>query len=345
MKSNEREWIDFFIERKVDLNQAKILTSYAINLQEKSLPVIFEIEHFSKLLGIELSLASRIVTKPERFYRVFNVKKRRGGSRVISSPYPKLYYVQSWIKDNILQKIRVHESAFAYKKNTSHIDNARVHCFSDEMLKVDISKFFDNILKSNIVDIFVKCGYSKKLSEQLASFCSQGDHLPQGAPTSPVISNIFMFELDNRLSKVAEENNLKYSRYADDICFSGKRISQNLLELVNRAITDYGFQLNNRKTRLYKSQDVKSVTGIVVSNGKLRTPKRIRREFRADCHHLLSNGYLQFNGELGVFNPLMLDEVIGKGRYILSVEPENQFVSDQMSKLATLRSKYLSLSL
>ncbi|EOX3951377.1 MULTISPECIES: reverse transcriptase family protein [Vibrio harveyi group] len=344
MKINEKRWIDFFIKNNVDLEQAKILTLYAVNIQKKSLPVIFEIEHFSKLLGIELSLASRIATKPERFYRLFNISKKRGGSRAISSPYPKLNYIQLWIKENILEKCPIHDSAFAYRKNRSHIDNARMHCDAIEMLKVDISGFFDNISASYIVKIFEKCGYSKKLSEQLANFCSHSDLLPQGAPTSPIISNIHMYELDKKLSDVSSEHNLIYTRYADDICFSGREISVNLLNIVNKLVNEHGLKLNKNKTRLYKSQHIKSVTGIIISDGKLRTPKKIRREFRLDCHYLLKYGYLQFNGEFGPFNPLLLDEVIGKGRYILSVEPENHFVKCQLSKLITLRNSYLSFN-
>ncbi|ELV7515515.1 RNA-directed DNA polymerase [Photobacterium damselae] len=341
MKIFQSPWFEFLRKTGIEENQAKVLTFYALQLQNKSLPVVFELAHFSKLLGVELALISRIATSPHKFYRSFQVKKRRGGNRDISAPYPKLYYIQSWIKTNILENLSIHEASYAYEKGKSHIDNAKNHIGDRDVLKLDLVDFFGNINIDLIVKVFINAGYSKKLSCQLANICSNGVCLPQGSPSSPIISNIVLFELDKELSILAQEHKLTYTRYADDLTFSGEKIDHKIFSDVIKKIEGYGFEVNKDKSNIYKKGKRKTITGIVVSRDGIRSPKKIRRQFRMDSYNLIKNKHQQFNGELGQINPIFLDEVIGRGKYIQTIEPNNVLVRERLISLLALRKELL----
>ena len=109
---------------------------------------------------MEFSLLSRMVGATNLFYRKFPLQKKSGGVRTIESPYPKLAYVQKWIKSNILEMRPVNINAFAYVKGSSHIENAKKHVGSEELLKIDLKDFFCYIKFDSVKMIFVRCGYS-----------------------------------------------------------------------------------------------------------------------------------------------------------------------------------------
>jgi RNA-directed DNA polymerase len=342
LKLQESNWFNFFIEHSLKPKQALLLTEYAQRLESNSVPVIFEIEHLSKLLGIELSLVSRMTGANSLFYRQFSLKKRSGGVRLIESPYPKLAYVQQWIKSHILDSRTVSCNAFAYVKGTSHIENAKRHVGAKELLKIDLVDFFDHIKFSVIKAIFTDCGYSEKVSHQLTRLCTFWGLLPQGAPTSPSISNIVFLELDNIFQSISNEHGLIYTRYADDLCFSGYAISDEFYTHVKVEIESKGFVINKDKSGVVRGNQRKLITGLVVSDNGVRVPKKMRREYRKQSHYLAKNGIDQFNGSLGVLNPLYIDEVIGKGQYIISVEPDNAYVKESLHVLLKLKSELLA---
>ena len=341
MAYQESRWFKFFNEQQLSANQATLLAKYAQTLESNSVPVIFEIEHFSKLLGMELSLLSRMTGASSLFYRQFSLKKRSGGVRFIDSPYPKLAYVQRWIKNNILETRPVSSSAFAYVQGGSHIENARKHIGAKELLKIDLVDFFGHISFSSIVSIFEECGYSRSVSSQLAKLCTLWGKLPQGAPTSPVISNLVLLALDKRLQNLSDKNGLVFTRYADDLCFSGNKITEEFYSSVYDTLENEGFVVNEKKSGFVLGNKRKLITGLVVSESGVRVPKKLRREYRKQAHYMIKNGIEQLNGELGIFDPLYIDEVIGKGQYILSVEPDNAYVKESLCKLSKLKSDLL----
>lgn len=336
MTEEKSPWYEFFLKNNIGSRQATALSEYASRLDGNGVPVIFEMKHFSKILGLEFSLLSRMCGVNSYFYRAFYIKKRRGGVRVIQSPYPKLSYVQGWIKDNILDKNRVNKHAFAYSKGKSHIDNAKCHIGSSELLKIDLENFFDQISISAVQGIFLRLGYTENISFKLAKLCTLRDTLPQGAPSSPAISNIFLYELDNILASYSEINKLTYTRYADDIVFSGERISNESIVDIKKYITSYGLKINEKKSRLVKGAQRKIVTGILVGDTDVRVPKKLKRQYRAQAFNIIKNGFSVFDGSIGKPNPLYIDEVFGKGQYILSVEPWNKKVVEFQSSLREL---------
>lgn len=337
----QSRWFKFFIENDLNKSQAQLLTNYAQILELKSLPVIFELEHLSKLLGVELSLLSRICTLNERFYRLFSLEKKHEGFRHIESPYPKLKYIQRWINDNILSVLTVHDNVYSYLQGKSHIDNAKMHIGCKQMLKLDLVNFFGHITISQIEKVFIECGYTKDLSNKLAKICTYYYYLPQGAPTSPALSNIIFYELDCILYDISQSNGLIYTRYADDLCFSGDNISQYVVDNILSHLKSHGFSINDEKSRLLTGNQRKVVTGLLVQSDTIRVPKKVRRKFRKDSYYLIKNGYDNLGNER-FFNLLEVDELIGIGSYIKKVEPQNSYVSNALIELNNIKKSLMT---
>lgn len=338
---NTNKWFDYFIVNGLINEQAILLSTYASSLNDKGLPIIFEADHLAKLIGIDAAYVSKVVRMSSMFYRSFDIEKRSGGKRNIDSPYPKLAYIQDWIKVNILDTLTVSEHSFSYVKGRSIIGNAKCHVGSKELLKLDLVNFFKHISEHSVSQIFTQVGYTQKLSLQFAKICCVDGSLPQGASTSPVLSNLVLKDLDYNLVKISKKYNLNYSRYADDLTFSGNSISNEAKEDIRYSIKSFDFIVNEKKFRHLVGDKRKIVTGLCVNGLEVRVPKRDRREFRKSSHYLLINGYRQFNGDKGELSPLYIDKIIGKGQYILNVEPMNKYVKETLNKLIHLRKTFL----
>lgn len=195
------------------------------NLSKKNLPIIFEIEHFSKIVGIELNTLYRMIFSTESFYHEFYINKKKGGKRKIVVPFPSLLLVQKWIYKNILLKCNYHSCIHGFIPKRSIITNAQSHIGGRDFLKLDLQDFFPSISINWVINFFNQLGYPKKISFYMSRLCCYEDGLGQGAPTSPFLSNLLLFSLDKRLGNLAEKNNFIYTRYADDIVFSGEKIT------------------------------------------------------------------------------------------------------------------------
>lgn len=331
------KWFNFLKASNLSLQQSEALAKYASRLENSNFPVIFEQKHFSKLLGLELNLLSRMTGASSNFYRSFEFKKKKGGIRAIRSPYPKLAYVQKWIKKEILEEIPISKSAFAYVKGRSHIDNAKKHIGSKDLFKIDIIDFFDQIKFEKIYNAFIACGYSHKVSFDLTQLCTFWGKLPQGAPTSPSLSNIVLKKLDDELFNVCKASSLTYTRYADDISVSGIEISPKIRNEIIEVVENNGYPVNHKKTYFAQGKAKKVVTGLIVTDSEVRVSKSMRRDFRKKSFFLLKNGVNELNGKNKPINPLYIDEIIGLASYILKVEPNNKYVATELKNLKKLK--------
>ncbi len=214
-------------------------------------PVVFSLAHLANLSRTLYSdlhgFVSRSNIHTKDFpYKNFPIAKRTGGRRWISIPVPPLMAVQQWIGQNILNSVAPHAAAFAYVPKRRLLDHAQRHCGATWLVKVDVKDFFSNISERQVFQVFLRLGYPKLLSFEMARLCTRvtpkregakwtntfGEHsitdydcryvgsLPQGAPTSPALSNLVCAELDRDLSDFAISKSATYSRYADDLCFS-----------------------------------------------------------------------------------------------------------------------------
>ncbi|SMY36061.1 reverse transcriptase family protein [Photobacterium andalusiense] len=287
-----------------------------------------------------IKIITNILNSNKNYYRFFSITKRKGGVREISSPYPTLKFIQQNIKKNILEKIVVNDNAYAYIKNKSYIDHAKIHCDSNELLTLDIKDFFPNIYRQDVFNIFSQYGFCDLQSNYLSYLCTLNNTLPQGACTSPIISNIIFNKIDNRLYKLALSFGLKYSRYADDLAFSGKKIPSKIIKLVALILEEYDFIVNESKTKLKKKGSKKIITGVSISNGEIKAPKSFKRNLRAVIYELEKNKDNIF--KMPNFEPLIYEKTIGKLNYLLQIEPENKYAKEKKEKLISNYKEFIS---
>lgn len=227
----------------------------------------------------------------KKFYRRFTIKKSDKTDRIIEEPLPVLKEIHIWILENILNNVSSSIYTKAFKKNLSIKDNARFHQNQNIVICMDIKDYFGSISEYKVYELFSKIGYSKQISTLLAKLCCLNNSIPQGASTSPAISNLITIDMDTELAKLAkklstESYNVRYTRYADDITFSGKIIDKDyLINSVNKIIKKFDFKLNTKKTRVLGRNSRQLVTGIVV-NKKMQVSRNKRRELRANMYFI-----------------------------------------------------------
>ena len=281
-------------------------------------------------------------------YSHFTIAKRNGTPRQIWSPIPRLKFVQRWVLHNILNNLMTHGAAHGFVRGKSIVTNAAVHSNSDLLIKLDVQDFFPSVSWRRVKGVFRHAGYPEQIATLLALLCTEsprqvvqqdgvtyyvalGDRaLPQGAPTSPALSNIVCLNLDRRLTGLAEKIGLRYSRYADDLTFSlpateteipssdntqHNQLIGQLLGSVNKILREEGFALNNDKTRVIRKGSQQQVTGMVVNGqGVPRVSRQIKKMLRAAVHNLEAGGQLRADETLNTLS--------GYAAWIASAEPE-----------------------
>lgn len=273
-------------------------------------------------------------------YRYFKLRKRSGGYRTISAPEGKLLTIQQFIYYRILQPVPGHPAATGFRQGLSIVDNVRPHLGKKQILKTDLHDFFDSIHQHRVTRAFREIGYPANVSEILAQLCCLEKRLPQGAPTSPALSNIIAFHMDDRLVALAKKCNLTYTRYADDLTFSGDFIpEEDFLSKLNTIVLREGFALNVKKTRFIGESRRKIVTGVSISSGvKMTIPKVKKREIRKNVYFVLTKGLSEHQRAIGSKDPAYLKRLLGQLSYWLSVEPNNQYVLNSIRALKKLNS-------
>lgn len=293
----------------------------------------------SNLLKIDVSELKNILGDISSQYKSFRIGKRSGGYRTISAPNEKLLNLQKTIYNRILLPVNIHPAATGFRKEMSIINNAKPHLGKDMILKMDIMDFFGSIRLYTVVKTFEKIGYPKNISEVLAALCCLNKRLPQGAPTSPALSNIVAYEMDKQLTSLSKGHYLTYTRYADDMTFSGDIPNQNtLIAEITKIVKKEGFAIKIKKTRFLPKNRRKIVTGISISSGeKMTIPKAKKRELRKNIHFILTKGLAQHQRHIKSNDPAYLKRILGYLSFWLSIEPENQYVIKSMKALKSLK--------
>jgi hypothetical protein len=282
---------------------------------ENELPPLDSPQQLAEALGLTVAqlrwLAYHRDAATRLHYRRFAISKRGGGERAIWAPLPKLKAAQHWILHNIAEKLPVHGAAHGFLAGRSTLTNAAVHGGARLLVKMDVRDFFPTVTWRRVKGIFRKAGYREQVATLLALLCTEAPRevveldgrtyyvslgprcLPQGAPTSPALTNTLCQRLDRRLSGLARRLGYRYTRYADDLTFSlpsthaGKPRVGTLLGVVRRVVEAEGFRLHPEKTRIHRRGGRQQVTGLVVNGGgPPRVPRRLRRQLRAAVHNL-----------------------------------------------------------
>ena len=312
--------------RKISEESQKLLLDYAENLNNKSLPIIFSIDHFSKLVGYEELLIYAIMNSPSRYYHSFFIPKRNRKLRQIREPYPTLKEIQNWILHNILHHIPVSKYAKAYVKGKGLIDNVKFHKNQKVIIKLDIKNFFESITQSKINLIFLNLGYTKTVSYILSSLCFLDNKLPQGAPTSPYLSNIFFSQIDKRIGTYITNLKLRYTRYSDDITISGNIEDKQIKAIISfceNTLSEYGLKSQRNKTKILRQNHCQYVTGVVL-NKKISAGTKYKKEIRKEIYFINKYGLDSHMIRIKLEKQNYLSHLLGKINWVLYLEKNNK---------------------
>lgn len=281
----------------------------------------------SKLSAKEkIKLLYSISNNIENNYKVKKLKKHNGKFRTIYEPNYLLKCIQRKILTNILNNKSISKYAKAYHKGINLKDNALPHLNKKIVLKLDIQNFFDNI---NFINIYNTCFdisyFPKSVGMLLTRLCTYYDYLPQGAPTSSYISNLVMKEFDEEIGEHCKNLGLSYTRYSDDMTFSGDFVPGDIIKKVRTMLYKLGLKLNNKKICVIKYGNRQNVTGINV-NKKIQVPIDYRKKIRQEMYFIKKYGveshlkYINYSNTKEFY----LISLIGKINYVLQINSSDK---------------------
>lgn len=286
-----------------------------IQLNLLGLPVIESIDDFSVLTHVSTYTIYQLSKFSEKHYYCFEIPKKSGKKRLICQPSRGLKGIQAWILVNILNKLNVSVSCKGFEKGTSIADNARPHIEANTILSMDLKDFFPSITRLKVFNIFKTIGYNGLISTLFTNLTVYQDVLPQGSPCSPKLANLVTWQLDKRIQGYVGKRGITYTRYADDLTFSGLN-PQNIARIIyriNNIIEDEGLIVNKEKTRLNGSSRAKIVTGLILSKNSFGIGKKKYKTLRSKIYSLTKpidkqnfelinqvNGYLAFTKSVDI---------------------------------------------
>jgi RNA-directed DNA polymerase len=319
-------------------------TSDAAKLRSLGLPVLSTPAELAAALGLPvprlrwLAFHAEVATRVH--YVSFTVPKRSGGTRTLSAPHRTLAAAQRWVHRNIVARLPAEEPAHGFLPGRSIVSNARPHAGKAVVVNLDLENFFPSITFPRVRSVFQRLGYSPAVATVLALLCTECPRkqveyagqtyhvavgprgLPQGACTSPGSSNQVARRLDRRLQGLAAKLDLTYTRYADDLTFSGDAALNGrvgyLMARVRHIAADEGFAVNEKKSRVQRRNKAQEVTGLVVNDGPGVARKEVRR-LRAILHRARRQGLEKQNRD---GRPHFRAWLAGKIAYVRMVRPE-----------------------
>ena len=321
--------------------------SYAIELHRNGVPIIFDQYHFSSLVGYDYKYILGMSNVPKKFYKEYKLKKRHGGLRIIDEPLPDLKNIQEWILDNILmcacRPTYISRAAKAFLPNKNIKDNAKYHLEQRMLVCLDIHNFFGSIKRNKVYHVFSNFGYSKQLCTMLSYICTLDNVLPQGSPTSPMLSNLIFKPADDEIFLYCKEHNIVYTRYADDMTFSSDKINVKcLISFIRTVVHKLGLKLNDEKIKVMSRGNAQLVTGIVV-NKKLQATKKYRRRLRQEIYYIKKWGLGEHIRSLNtsIKPESYIRHLLGQVLFILFVNPEDIMAYEYKNYLNYLLEKYV----
>ena len=265
----------------------------------------------------------------EKNYKIYKIKKRNGKYRTIYEPNSILKQIQKQILINILNNKSISKYAKAYHKGIQLKDNAIFHINKEIILKLDIENFFENI---SFLDIYNSCFpieyFPKSVGMILTYLCTYNNHLTQGSPTSPYISNLVMKEFDEELGNWCNLRNISYTRYSDDMTFSGQFNPSELIVKVRKMLYKLGLSLNNDKIHIIHKSSRQNVTGIVV-NEKMQVNIKYRNKIRQEIYYIKKFGLSSHlkKCDINIKPKKYLNGLYGRILYVLQInENDKEFM-------------------
>lgn len=289
-----------------------------------AVPAVLTLAHLATRCGVDYLKLRSFVARNEKCYTYFRIRKRSGGHRLISVPEADLLCVQKWIHAYILSKAKSHPACFSFLPKTSIRDCAVQHRGAKWVIKVDISAFFGSISERDAFDVFVRLGYRSLVAFEMARIVTDAPRsskryaaspwkrasgsytitqymnsrvgfLPQGAPTSPLLSNLFMIDIDSQLEALAVKHGLRYTRYSDDMTFStrgeySRERAKKLVHAVAAIVRVKGLRINTSKTRIIPPGGRRVVLGLLTDGVEPRLSRKYRDALRMHIYHMRKHG-------------------------------------------------------
>lgn len=308
------------------------------------LPFLSDALQLSDFLGVSHGELEALAHNADQLYHAVSIPKRIGGGfRHLEVPDPRLRALQRRILNRLLSRLPVSSNATAYRAGCSTRDNAAPHIGRRCLLKLDVKDFFDSIHFGLVLRTVFHTGrFSKEVGYLLTTLCCKDERLPQGAPTSPALSNLVMAQFDRNLSAWCAARRITYTRYCDDLTFSADAPLFAVYEKVKGMLKEMGLCLNESKTRFFTAASQMNVTGLVV-NEKLSVPRAYKRALRQEVYYVLKFGPASALARCRDFIPLpkkegpaavsYLHHLCGKLRYVLFIEPQNVTFWEMLAQL------------
>lgn len=215
---------------------------------------------------------------PDISYRTYSIRKKNGKLRTITAPNPILKQCQREIMDH-LNKVPLSNSAHGFIEGRSIVTNAVNHINKKYVLNIDLKDFFPSVTRDRVECLFQELD----MPSECVDLVLLNDVLPQGSPCSPVISNLICRDMDKDMEEYANTLNLSYTRYADDMTFSGDNINRDVINHIYSIVRKHKLIVNKEKTVVLGRHKRQLVTGLVV-NEKVSIPKETRKRVRAMMH-------------------------------------------------------------
>jgi RNA-directed DNA polymerase len=283
----------------------------------RGLPPVLSLGHLAASAGVDYFFCRNVVSRSPRVsaYTTFRIRKRSGGSREIAVPSFELLRLQRWINSSILSKIPVHGAAHAFCPDRGIKTMAAAHCGCRFLVKLDLKNFFGSLNEKSVFWFFHSLGYSPLVSFEMARICtyissSVSDEgvivdeaggrpypqvrmgvLPQGAPTSPALSNHLVRALDTSIFSLASAYGLSYTRYSDDMAFSScsaelsRAATTRFIREVGRLIGAQGLTINRSKTSVRRAGSRRIVTGLLVDGQEPRLTRKFKRSLELHLYY------------------------------------------------------------
>lgn len=261
-------------------------------------------------------------------YRKKEIPKKDGSFRTILVPDNNLKNIQHIILHNHLEKLPISSYATAYHKGSKLIYNAQPHLNKKIILKMDISNFFSSITEDCVyLTVFNSNYFPASVGKLLTSLCCYNGSIVQGTPTAPAIANIVMKRFDEKIGKWCSDREISYTRYCDDMTFSGSFNKQLLIKKVTSLLSNMNLYPNERKTIIVPRNKNQTVTGITV-NEKLQVPAEYRREIRKIIYYCNKFGVESHLNHCGLSYKYSKDQYLnhlnGKINYVLMINPNDK---------------------
>jgi RNA-directed DNA polymerase len=309
--------------RDVSVIHAGEIAARLIKQVDPNFPVILTLSHLGFLVDIAPGLLREIVDRKTDPYRTFRLKKRgspgRGSARsrpfrTICVPEPALMKTQRWIAQNILNVAKPHDSSYAFAPGRSLMGAADRHAGCKWLVKLDVHSFFESIKEPSVYRLFRTLGYGELVSFELTRLCTRQDtlqvrsdysvrdtvpywrrrppgYLPQGAPTSPMLANLVVRDLDIRLNAIAQRYGWIYTRYADDLAFSTTERSSrgqamHVASLAEREMSAFGLSSNRQKTTVIPAGSRKILLGVLVDGSAPNLTRAFRNNLETHLYAL-----------------------------------------------------------